>query len=92
MALESAAFLRAGEASKASVLEALLDEEVFQHLEPEIGVLYRSFRDCYTALSPDLDGEAVSAWMSAAFAPLLKELDKRGARLSAEFSCKGKSQ
>lgn len=89
MALESAAFLRAGEPERAGVIDALLEEDVFRRLEPEISPLYLLFRERYASLSTDLDAEAVFAWMNATYAPLLEVLDKRGASLTVEFRRRG---
>lgn len=86
MGLESAAFARAGETAKALAIDALLEEEVFRHVEPEVGELYEAFYNHYMALKPDLDSKAVRVWMAASCAPLLDVLTKYGASASVSFA------
>jgi hypothetical protein len=85
MALESAAFARAGETARVLALDALLEKEVFQHVEPEIGALYRDFFSRYAALKPDLEREAVRAWMTASCTPLLDVLGKGGVSFTVDI-------
>ncbi len=85
MALESAAFVRAGESARAFALDALIEEEVFQHVEPEIGALYRHFLSRYASLEPGLEKKGVRAWMGESCSSLLDALDKRGASFKVDF-------
>ena len=85
MALEVSAFERAGQPAQARAIESLLEEEVFRHVEPEIGALYRMFHGCYMALKADFDRDAARAWAAESFAPLNAELGKRGASFAVEF-------
>lgn len=91
MALESAAFSRAGDAARAAALDSLIEEEVFKHVEPEAGALYRQYCALYAALKPDLDADAVRAWMQESCAPLINALGKRGASFKVDFSPVGES-
>jgi hypothetical protein len=91
MALEHAAFARAGEAANASALDVLLQREVFHHVEPEVGALYQLCCARYIALKPDLQAAAVCAWMQEGCAPLVDALHKRGASFKVDFSPVGES-
>jgi hypothetical protein len=92
VALETAAFERAQDAARAEALDSLIEEEVFKHLEPEVGALYRIYRAQYIGLKPDLDADAVLSWMKEASALLINKLDKRGASFKVEFSPMGESK
>jgi hypothetical protein len=85
MALESAAFFRAGDDGRAAALDSLIEEEVFKHVEPEAGILYRFFCDRYAALKPDLDDSGVRIWMRESCTPLIEALRKRGASFKVDF-------
>jgi hypothetical protein len=92
VALESAAFARAQDATHAAALDSLIEEEVFKHVEPEVGALYRLYCDRYAALNPDLDANAVLFWMQESSILLTKALHKRGASFKVEFSPTGESK
>ena len=85
MALESAAFARAGDPVHAAALDSLVEEEVFKHVEPEASALYQFYCARYAALKPDLDVDAVRAWMLESCSPLIDALSKRGASFKVEF-------
>jgi hypothetical protein len=85
LALETAAFSRAGAQQEADVIEARARAEAFSLVEPEIGALYRAFHDRYLELTPYMDRDAVRDWARAAFTPVLEEMSYRGARFGAEF-------
>ena len=91
MSLESAAFSRAGDAARAGALDSLIEEEVFRHVEPEVGALYREYCARYAALKPDLDAGAARAWMRECCAPLIHALGKRGASFKVDFAPVGES-
>jgi hypothetical protein len=91
MALESAAFTRAGDAVRAGALDSLIEEEVFKHVEPEVGALYRLYCARYATLKPDLDTPGVRTWMLESFVPLTDTLRKRGASFKVDLSPVGES-
>jgi hypothetical protein len=85
VALESAAFLRACDTARAAALDSLIDEEVFKHVEPEAGDLYRRYCARYAALAPDMDADAVLAWMQESAELLTGVLRKRHASFKVDF-------
>jgi hypothetical protein len=85
MALETAAFVRAGRPKEAGSVEELLEAEVFRHVEPEIRTLYRAFHLQYLQLAPGMDRDAFRHWAAAAFAPVIEELARRGLAMNVEF-------
>lgn len=85
MALETAAFVRAERPEEACGVEELLEVEVFRHVEPEIRTLYHAFRHQYLQLTPGMDQDAFRHWASAAFAPVIEELARRGLHMNVEF-------
>jgi hypothetical protein len=91
MALESAAFTRAGDPARARALDGLMEEEVFKHVEPEAGALYHHYCARYATLKPDLDADGVRAWMQESSTPLTDALRKRGASFKVDFSPVGES-
>jgi hypothetical protein len=91
MAMEHAAFARAGDAANAGALDVQLQREVFHHVEPEVGALYQFYCARYIALKPDLDTQAVCAWMQESCAQLTDALRKRGASFKVDFSPVGES-
>jgi hypothetical protein len=92
VALESAAFARAQDEARAGALDSLIEEEVFKHVEPEVGDLYRLYSDRYAALKTDLDADGVLSWMQESSMPLTSALHKRGASFKVEFSPMGESK
>ena len=62
LALEVAPFYRTGQESNARELEAVLEAEVFPHLEPEVHRAYTALRDQYIALRADLTPPELMAW------------------------------
>lgn len=91
MALESAAFTRAGDLVRARTLDGLMEEEVFKHIEPEAGALYRYYCARYATLKTDMDANGAIAWMREGCAPLIDALHKRGASFKVDFSPTGES-
>jgi hypothetical protein len=85
LALETAAFARAGARHEAEAIEARAMAEVFSSVEPEIGALYHAFYNRYMELTPYMDREAVREWAETAFAPALEDVGLRCARFNAEF-------
>jgi hypothetical protein len=86
LAMESAAFLRAGDAARSVALDSLAEEEVFKHVEREVGALYRLYCARYAALKLDLNATSLLAWMQDSSALLTNVLRKRGASFKVDFS------
>jgi hypothetical protein len=85
VALETAAFARAGRQEEADEIEHRLEAGVFRRVEPEIGALYFAFYRQYLALTPDMDRDAMQHWAAEAFAPVIEEIARRGAYFRTEF-------
>jgi hypothetical protein len=62
LALEVAPFYRTGREGNAQELEAVLEAEVFPHLEPEVNRAYTALREQYIALRADLTPPELMAW------------------------------
>ncbi len=62
LALEVAPFYRAGWADEAQQLEAVLEAEVFPHLEPSVAQAYAALRQHYIALSTNLSLPGLIDW------------------------------
>jgi hypothetical protein len=62
LALEIAPFYRTGRQSDAQELEAVLETEVFPHLEPEVQRAYTALREQYITLHADLTPPELMAW------------------------------
>jgi hypothetical protein len=69
-ALETAAFLRAGEPHHAKDLEGALNTGVWGHLHPAAKRLYEKLRDHYRLLKVDLTATQTKAWAGEAVALL----------------------
>jgi hypothetical protein len=65
-ALETAAFLRAGDRGNARALEAALADGVWGQLDPGVGHLYETLRDHYLGLRMDLTASELKAWAGEA--------------------------
>jgi hypothetical protein len=85
IALETAAFTRAGHAAEARELETLLWREALDHVEPEVGEIYNALHARYVELRPDMSAEAFRDWSGETFAPVTAALVCRGAAFSASF-------
>jgi hypothetical protein len=86
VALESAAFLRAGDAARSAALDSLIEEEVFKHVERQAGALYLQYSARYAALPPDLEADSLLIWMQDSSTLLTNALRKRGASFKVDFS------
>jgi hypothetical protein len=62
LALEIAPFYRTGRQDDARELEAILETEVFPHLEPEVSRAYTALREQYIALRADLTPPELMSW------------------------------
>lgn len=67
-ALETAAFLRAGQPRHAKDLEGALNDGVWGHLDPAVKRLYEKLRDHYRRLKVNLTPAETKAWASQAVA------------------------
>lgn len=81
LALETAPFYRTGRESDARELEAVLETEVFPHLEPQVPRAYTALRDQYIALRADLTLPELMAWGKAALNILAEALAEKGLTL-----------
>ena len=77
LALEVAPFYRTGQQSDAQELEAVLETEVFPHLEPEVQRAYTALRDQYIALRADLTPPKLMAWGEKVLNILVKVLAEK---------------
>jgi len=77
LALEVAPFYRTGRESDARELEAVLETEVFPHLEPEVSRAYAALRDQYIALRADLTPPELIAWGEAVLNILTQALAEK---------------
>lgn len=82
MALEVAAFLRAGKEAAAGELEELLRASVFPALEPEALAAYEGLRDRYVGLSPEASADELVEWSTGLVGVLAAALERTGLRLS----------
>ncbi len=82
-ALETAAFLRAGQRRQAEAMEAALARDVWARLDPIAGRLYECLRDHYLRLRTDLAPVPLKAWTSEALASLAAGLRER--KLAVRF-------
>lgn len=78
LALEVAPFFRAGCEDDARDLEAVLEREVFPHLEPEVGRIYADLRDRYIDLRSNLTATEVEVWEQEVGHILTEALANRG--------------
>ncbi|MGB0087544.1 MAG: hypothetical protein WBP94_19480 [Rhodomicrobiaceae bacterium] len=85
VALETAAFARAGHLDDAQDLEALLWREALGDVEPEVGSIYRQLYISYLALQPDMSDSLVREWAAATFAPIINAIARYGAHFGASF-------
>lgn len=76
-ALETAAFLRAGERGQAEALQAALARDLWRQLDPAAGRLYEKLRDHYLRLRIDLTPAETSAWAGEALAFLAEALREK---------------
>ena len=81
LSLETAAFCRAGRERDARELEAVLEADVFSHLEPETGQAYAALRQWYMALRPDLTLPELTAWGEKVLDILAQALAEKGLTL-----------
>jgi len=85
LALEVAPFYRTGRKSDAQELEAVLEAEVFPHLEPEVAQAYIALREQYIALRADLTPPELIAWGEGVLNILAEALAEKGLNLTASF-------
>ena len=78
LALEVAPFYRTGRESDARELEAVLEAEVFPHLEPEVPRAYIALREQYIALRADLTPPELTAWGEGVLNILAEALAEKG--------------
>jgi hypothetical protein len=82
LALEVAPFYRTGRESEARELEAVLEAEVFPHLEPEVPRAYIALRDQYIALLADLTPAELMAWSEGVLRILAEALAEKGLEIT----------
>jgi hypothetical protein len=92
LALEVAPFYRAGRRSDAQALEAVLEAEVFPHLEPEVQRAYTALRGQYIALRADLTPPELMAWGEGVLNILAEALSEKGLALQYRLQRTDKSQ
>ncbi len=85
LAMETAAFYRAGRESDGRKLDAMLNTRVLPSLEPEAASAYAALRDQYTRLRPDMDQAGVETWGTAVLAVLVQALASKGLVLHFEW-------
>ncbi|MEJ2124241.1 MAG: hypothetical protein P8Y47_05360, partial [Alphaproteobacteria bacterium] len=85
VALETAAFARAGAQKLADALDDLLQREAFRHIEPEVADIYRQLCNSYSALTADMDASQLQEWAANAFAPVLHAIARLGAHFKTSF-------
>lgn len=85
VALETAAFARAGHLDDARALETLLWQEALSHVEPEVGSIYRQLYISYLALKSDMSDSSIRDWAAETFAPIQKAIARHGAHFAASF-------
>ncbi len=81
LALEVAPFYRTGQESEAQEMEAVLEAEVFPHLEPAVHRAYTALRKQYVALRPDLTPLELMAWGEGVLSLLAEALAEKGLTL-----------
>jgi hypothetical protein len=81
LALEIAPFYRTGRDAEAQGLEAVLEAEVFPHLEPEVPRAYTALREQYIALRADLTPSELMAWGEGVLDILAEVLAEKGLML-----------
>ena len=81
LALEIAPFYRTGRESDARELEAVLEAEVFPHLEPVVARTYTALREQYIALRADLTPPELMAWSQGVLSLLTEALAQKGLTL-----------
>jgi len=81
LALEVAPFYRTGRESDAQELEAVLEAEVFPHLEPQVPRAYTTLREQYIALRADLTPPELMAWGEGVLNILAEALAEKGLTL-----------
>lgn len=82
MALEVAAFLRAGKEAAAGELEDRLLASVFPALEPEALTAYTALRDRYVALSPGASRDELVEWTTGLVGIVAAALRRTGLELT----------
>jgi len=78
LALEVAPFYRTGRQDDAQELEAVLEAEVFPHLEPQVNRAYTALREQYIALDADLTPPELIAWGEGVLNILAEALAEKG--------------
>jgi len=86
MALEVAAFLRAGRDAAARELEAGLRASVFPALEPETLTAYEALRDGYVALAVDATLEQLVEWSAGLVQALAAALRSKALQLDCRVA------
>lgn len=81
LALEVAPFYRAGREGAARQLEAVLETNVFPHLEPEVPRAYGALREAYIALRAELTPSDFVAWAEGVLKVLAESLAEKGLNL-----------
>lgn len=85
VALETAAFMRAGAKEQADALTDLLQREAFRHIEPEVEDIYRQLCISYSALTADMGASQLQDWAGNAFASVTNAIARLGAHFKASF-------
>lgn len=85
VALETAAFMRAGKRNQANALEQLLHLETFRHVENDIEEIYRQLCTSYGALTANMDDVAIRDWAENTFAPITDAIARHGAHFTVSF-------
>lgn len=86
LALEVAAFHRAGREAEAQELEKPLEQEVLPHLEPEAAQAYAALLHHYIALRADLTPVRLLAWGEKVLNILAEALAAKGLRLQYQLN------
>jgi hypothetical protein len=86
LALEVTPFYRTGRESDARKLEAVLETEVFPHLEPQVSQAYTALREQYIALRADLTPPELIVWGEGVLNILAEALAEKGLEIAYRLS------
>ncbi len=78
LALETAAFCRAGQENKARELDDILSRAVFPYLEPQVPLAYAALREQYIALRAALTPLELAGWGQKVLNILIQALAEKG--------------
>lgn len=86
LAIEIAAFLRAGRHNDGRKLEVVLNTRIFPHLEPEVRQIYGGLRDLYVGLKGDGQADEFKTWGTGIMGIVIQALAAKGMMLSYQWT------